>query len=135
MIVLRIRLSILGYENGVLLYMVVGSNVKNYFPEYHLKMTQQDRQRMLEKIERSVDELQFAVDNHNPNLAKAVVDNVDYINKSGDHWFCNSCPYKHSCTAYQEANSNSNTDDELLCRLDKQSNSSKPASEEREDGN
>jgi hypothetical protein len=85
---LQMYMSILGSSKGVLMYLILGSEVKNYFPEYHLTMDEDQRRFMLKKIERLAIELQAGIDARNPELVSHVADNPTYMNKSGLNWYC-----------------------------------------------
>lgn len=64
--------SILNSKRGVLLYLILGAShrVSNHFPEYQIVMTEEDRKRILQKIEEDATQLQYAIDNNLPNLAE-----------------------------------------------------------------
>jgi hypothetical protein len=101
---LMMYLSILGYSKGVLIYLIVGSThkVSNYFPEYHITMTEDERHNMLERIQKDATELQYGIDNRDPNLVGHVLGSSIYRNPDGRSWYCSSCPYKKFCSGYKE---------------------------------
>jgi hypothetical protein len=101
---LMMYLAILGYSKGILLYLIVGSThkISDYFPEYHLTMTENERHNMLQRIQKDATELQKGLDNKDPDLVGHVLENFNYINRGGNNWYCESCPYKKMCAGYKE---------------------------------
>ena len=100
---LMMYISILGSERGILQYLIIGAShrLKNYFPEYSIIMTSDQRHDILERIDEYATELKTALDNKDPNLAEPVFDSLTYLNGSSN-WYCESCPYKKSCLGYKE---------------------------------
>jgi hypothetical protein len=101
---LMMYLAILGYSKGVLMYMIIGSThkVSDYFPTYHITMTEDERYNILERIEKNATELQNGINNRDPNLVGHVLGSSIYRNPNGDNWYCLSCPYKQKCNGYKE---------------------------------
>lgn len=78
--------------------------ITDHFVEYHLTMTEEQRKYILRRIEKDATNLQHGIDNKDPNLVEPVYNNVTYINKFGENWYCSSCPYRNRCAGYKEFN-------------------------------
>lgn len=96
-------MALVGASQGILLYIILGpSYLSDYCPEYHLTMTENQRQYILRRIERDATELQNGISSRRPNSVSHVLDNSNYITKSENNWMCNSCIYKRQCDGYHE---------------------------------
>ncbi|MGB8936912.1 MAG: PD-(D/E)XK nuclease family protein [Candidatus Nitrosopolaris sp.] len=101
---LMMYMAILNSSRGVLLYLIVGSThkISEYFPEYHLTMTEDERHNMLKRIQKDATELQNGINNKDPNLVGHILGSSIYRNPDGKSWYCSSCPYKKACNGYKE---------------------------------
>lgn len=98
-------MAILDIPRGVLLYVILGNTyqVSDYFPEYHVVRTAEQRREILDRIDKEATDLQAAIDAKDPNLAPHVADSLTYLDRKGtSNWFCESCPYRTDCSGYQE---------------------------------
>jgi hypothetical protein len=78
-----------GPATGILLYMINGAQeVNNYFPEYHLTLSEDERKRILQRIESDALDLKNGVDSKDANLVRGqVATNINYMTKSGERWY------------------------------------------------
>jgi hypothetical protein len=100
---LQYYMALTGASQGVLLYIIMGSSyLSDYFPQYHLTITENQRRYILERIERDVTELQMGIDNNLPNSVRHVLDDSNtcvestaecgvYSSARGDDAICCLC--------------------------------------------
>ncbi len=94
--------AMLGARYAVLLYIILGYTKEagtNYFPEYILKVSEDERRKILEKLERDATELQRGLDERDPSLVRHVAYDKEYMNRLGRNWVCENCDYSSLCSA------------------------------------
>lgn len=100
---LQYYMALVGASRGILLYIIMGSSyLSDYFPEYHLTCSEEQRRFILRCIERDATELERGISSGQPNSVSHILDSPTYITKSKENWFCNSCLYKKFCNGYHE---------------------------------
>jgi hypothetical protein len=99
---LRTYCAITGARAGVLLYIILGkegSPDKEFFKEYHLKISDRERSLILEKLEQDITELSRGF-KLGPESVRHIYNDKEYKNRyTGRNWLCDGgyCPYADKC--------------------------------------
>lgn len=97
----KIYLAMLGAPYSVLLYVILGYTKEagtNYFPEYILTCSTNERREILEKLELDATELQKGLDERDPSKVRHIAYEREYMNKVGQNWVCNNCDFFNLCS-------------------------------------
>jgi hypothetical protein len=95
---LKIYMSILGVPIGMLFYVLLGTTTgDNHFKQYSVTLTQKERQKILNKLEKDAEEFQHGMDAKNPALVSHIADDSQYVTSLGYNWMCKSCKHQSRC--------------------------------------
>jgi hypothetical protein len=97
---LKAYLSMLSNSQyGIISYLILGyyPNVKDYFPEFTIRVSQTERAQILNKLESDALELRRGILEGNPAIVSHAATDRMYLNNFGYNFLCSSCPYKINC--------------------------------------
>ncbi len=73
--------------------MILGSrNVENYFPEYHFVLEQEEREKVLEQLDKDSLELSKAIEANDAGLSSHIARAPEFINKN-KNTLCKNCKF------------------------------------------
>jgi hypothetical protein len=99
---LKTYMAILNSQNGILLYILLNSESSKdgkYFQEYHITISPNERQYILNRLDNQAQELQKGFELADPSRVRHIAEDPDYVNPwTKTNWLCEKfCPYKEKC--------------------------------------
>jgi hypothetical protein len=98
---LKTHMALLSAHSGVLLYIQLSKEGDGgqYFQEYHITISPNERQYILDRLDKQAQELQKGFQLSDPSKVRHIADDPDYINPwTKTNWMCSGyCQYKEKC--------------------------------------
>jgi len=112
-------LSALGYNvpYGKLLYIVLSANPEEYFVEFTVIVSEQEKKVILEKLIGDAAELEYGIDSRNAALVKHSMMDRNFYGYGGVNYLCQSCPFIKTCLRFQKENQEIDDGEELYYQL------------------
>lgn len=94
---LKYYMSILGAEEGYMIYQLLMHFEETPFKAFRITMNANERKEQRDKLVREINSLKKAMEAVDPSIARCVSEVPDL------NWLCNDCPYLTDCKRIQQA--------------------------------
>ena len=102
---------------GKILYIVLTPDNEEYFVEFLVEVSEDERKQILEKIIGETAELQYGIDSRNAGLVQHSMRDGNFFGRGGINYLCKSCPFVNCCLKFQRESDDINTNEESYYRL------------------